>query len=103
MALISHGAKIDSKDGEGNTALHLACQHGHDTIVKALLIFQADFLSKNNKDETPFQVALSKVTDASLMDFKDRKGILYAMHSIGANGEVDMPDNVKENRKASKV
>lgn len=104
MALISNGANVNLKDGDGNTALHLACAFGHDTIVRALLIFDADYSQLNGKNETPWQVALSKATtEASIMDFKDRKGILYSMHCIGASGSDDMPDSFKQTKKASKV
>ena len=104
MALIAYGANPNLKDQDGNTALHLACQCGHDVIVKALLIFEADSTMLNGKNETPWQVALSKATtDASIMDFKDRKGILFAMHSIGANGDQEMPEELKMTKKASKV
>ena len=104
VALVSYGSNVNTADGEGNTPLHLACQNGHDTIVKALLIFDADFKLTNNKNETPVQIALSKATtDTSLMDFKDRKGLVYLMYSVGANGDQEMPEKFKQSRKASKV
>ena len=83
--------------------MHLACQMGHDTIVKALLVFDADFAATNDKKETAFQVALDKVSDSSLMDFKDRKGIVFAMFAIGANGSVELPEKLKQSKKASRV
>ena len=103
MALVSNGANVDLQDKEGQTALHLACQMGHDTIVKALLVFEANFLETNKKRETAFQVALNKAEDSSMMDFKDRKGIVFAMYAIGANGDHDLPEKFKQSKKASKV
>ena len=103
MALVSNGATIDLKDREGNTPLHLACQMGHDILVKALLVFDADFGEKNDKNETPFQVALNKASDSSMMDFKDRKGIVYAMYAIGANGDHELPEKFRQSQKRSKV
>ena len=103
MALISYGANVDLKDQEGNTPLHLACQMGHDSIVKALLVFDADFLLQNDKHETAFEVALVKASDSSIMDFKDRKGIVFAMFAIGANGSVELPEKLKQSKKASRV
>ena len=104
MALISYGSNLNLKDSDGNTALHIACQEGYDIIVKALLIFDADFETMNEKNESAWNVALSKATtDASLMDFKDRKGLVYLMYSIGANGDQEMPEKFKQSKKASKV
>ena len=103
MALVSNGAQIDLKDQEGNTPLHLACQMGHDSLVKALLVFDADYGEKNEKNETAFQVALNKASDSSMMDFKDRKGIVFAMYAIGANGDHELPEKFKQSKKASKV
>ena len=76
---------------------------GHDILVKALLVFDADFGEKNDKNETAFQVALNKASDTSMLDFKDRKAIVFAMYAIGANGDHELPEKFKLSKKASKV
>jgi hypothetical protein len=48
----------------------LATEVGHDTIVRALLVFDADTSVTNAKQETPWKVALIKVTTdtSAIMD-----------------------------------
>ena len=38
-----------------------------------------------------------------MMVFKDRKGIVFAMYAIGANGDHELPEKFKQSKKASKV
>ena len=46
-----------------------ACEDGQDSIVRALLVFEADANLTNEKNETPWQVAFTKATtDSSIMD-----------------------------------
>ena len=37
-----HTGLMMMKEGDGNTPSHLACLHGHDTIVHALINFQRE-------------------------------------------------------------
>ena len=104
--LINHTQfSVNIKDSDGNTPLHLACESGDEVIVKALLIFDADIQAVNGKNLTPWQVAVKKATSgASLMDvLKNKEGVVFLMYSIGANGEEELPDKLKQSRKGSKV
>ena len=50
-------------------------------------------------------MAVKKATSAaSLMDvLKNKEGVVFLMYSIGANGEEELPDKLKQSRKGSKV
>ena len=37
--LLQHGALINEKDNDGNTALNLAASRGRDAVVQKLLLF----------------------------------------------------------------
>ena len=53
------GAHLEHRNEDGMTALYLACQEGHVTIVKALLIAGAEVDSKHNDGATPLMSAAS--------------------------------------------
>ena len=42
MALIANGANVNLKDSDGKSPLHIACEEGKNSIVRALLVFGAD-------------------------------------------------------------
>ena len=42
MALIANGANVNLTDSDGKTPLHIACEEGKNSIVRALLVFGAD-------------------------------------------------------------
>lgn len=48
---------LNAKDGNGNSALHLAVQAGRTAIVNLLLADDADTNLQNNKRETPLHLA----------------------------------------------
>ncbi|KAH9257977.1 hypothetical protein BASA81_003540 [Batrachochytrium salamandrivorans] len=48
---------VNEKDGNGCTALLLACGKGHALVVQVLLQFQADQTLEDKHDRTPLQVA----------------------------------------------
>ena len=88
IALISAGsADINARTAEGRTALHLAVAGGLVAVVRALLVFEADFSLTDNAGQTPGELANAKIDDSGLMDFgKDREGVLFSLHAVGAAG-----------------
>ncbi len=44
-------------DNDGDSALHVAFQEGHSSIVELLLASKADIHLKNNNGKTPSEVA----------------------------------------------
>lgn len=51
------GASINTIDGDGNTAMHMAATRGHRLIIAYLLSQSAKHDVKNEKGETPFMMA----------------------------------------------
>lgn len=49
----THGAQVDTKNREGNTALHLAADAGHARVITWLLDHGADVNAKNEQWTTP--------------------------------------------------
>ena len=88
LALITSGATIDAKDNAGNTALHLAVLAGNTSIVRALLVFEADFAAVNEEGDTAGQIATKKMEDSGVLDqfSKDREGVLFSLYAVGASG-----------------
>ena len=48
---------VNAQDINGDTALHRAAEAGHLEVVRVLLEFGADLSIKNNKGETPLDMA----------------------------------------------
>ncbi len=57
---IDQGQNIEIKDHQGNSALMMAVQHGHIDIVYFLLEKGASRSLKNNKNQTPLDIAREK-------------------------------------------
>ena len=75
------------RGAKGNTALHIAVKLASVAMVKALLVFEADTAAKNEEGLTPWQLAKKKWDASGVMDvMKDREGVLFAMHAVGAEG-----------------
>ncbi len=55
--LLRNKADVNMKNGDGNTALHLACIEGSPEAVKLLLDYGADIEAKNNNGFTPLIAA----------------------------------------------
>lgn len=51
--LLESGAKVDTKNIDGETPLSLASRAGHTDVVKLLLEAGADVRSMNNYGQTP--------------------------------------------------
>ena len=50
--LLAYGARINTQDGDGYTALHAAAYAGHEQMVKFLLEGGADYTLKNKEGKT---------------------------------------------------
>ena len=55
--LLSKGAKVNAKDGDGDTPLHLAARQDAVEILAILLKYGADTKAKNRPGETPLDTA----------------------------------------------
>lgn len=87
LALIAFEANVNLKDEAGNTALHMAVEIGNVTIVRALLVFEADTSLVNNEGDSPWTLAMKKLEGSSVLDFtRDREAVLYSLYAIGASG-----------------
>lgn len=47
--LVDYGAKVNSRDLEGNTPLHLKCNEGNIEAIKLLVYYNADLVAENNE------------------------------------------------------
>lgn len=56
--LILHGARVNDSGKDGNTPLHYAIILGNIKLVKALLLFGADYNQKNDFEKTPGLLAI---------------------------------------------
>lgn len=57
--LLSAGARVSTRDYDGNTALHLTGIHGDPVAVRALVEAGADVCSRNRVDYTPLMNAVT--------------------------------------------
>ncbi|XP_055956208.1 uncharacterized protein LOC126816802 isoform X2 [Patella vulgata] len=79
--LISYGAKLDVKDGDTDSLLHVACKYGCVETVKLLLnTGRVDIESKNDDDETPILVAIRS--------YKQPSEKMRVLANCGANLDV---------------
>ena len=75
------------RGAKGNTALHIAVKLASVSLLKALLVFEADTAATNEDGLTPWQLAKKKWGESGVMDvMKDREGALFALHAVGAEG-----------------
>ena len=56
--LLLANANLDIQRKDGNTALHIACYRGHNTLIELLLSYHASPVIKNTKDDTPFMASV---------------------------------------------
>nr|KAF6406062.1 ankyrin repeat domain 27 [Molossus molossus] len=60
LLLLHYKASADVQDNNGNTPLHLACAHGHEDCVKALVYYDVQSCRLdigNEKGDTPLHIA----------------------------------------------
>ena len=58
--LVKHGAKLNHKDANGNTALMLASAKGNQATVSVLLKSKSPVNTKNRNGETAIMLAAKK-------------------------------------------
>ena len=69
------------------------------TIVRALLVFEADTKIENGLNQTAWMLALKQMQETGLMDSisigvslkENRRAVLYSLYAIGAHGCLDLP------------
>ena len=60
--LLQVGVSVTSKDGDGDTGLHLSAREGHDDIVKLFLDHEADVNIRGCNNSTPLMQAAEEDT-----------------------------------------
>ena len=69
------------------------------TLVRTLLVFDADTKIENGTNQTAWMMALKQMQDTGLMDSisigvslkENRRAVLYSLYAIGAHGCLDLP------------
>merc|ERR1712126_75488 len=69
--LLNHGANIEHKTKDGDTALTWAADWGHTDTVRLLLSVGADKFVKNNKGQTPEDVARNRDTKSVFNEYNE--------------------------------
>lgn len=64
--LLSKGAKLDARDKQGNTALHIAALRGHGLGVYTLLRWNPEVNAENNRGETALHLVCRHFESSSL-------------------------------------
>ncbi|TYT26079.1 hypothetical protein FZO89_07305 [Luteimonas viscosa] len=88
--LLRHKAKVDARDRDGRTALHVAALQGHAEITAALLDAGADVHARDARESTPlleaargagaatFEALLAAKADPHALDAEGRHALLLA-------------------------
>ena len=88
--LLKHKAKVDARDRDGRSALHMAAFQGHLDILAALLDAGADVQARDAAESTPlleaarggrtatFEALLSAGADRAAVDAEGRNALLLA-------------------------
>jgi len=58
--LLEYGAKVNSRDLDGNTPLHVMCQNGSLEAIRLLVSRQADLVAENNEKVMPVHSAAER-------------------------------------------
>ncbi len=93
LLLLKHKAKVDTRDAEGRSALHVAAASGHAGIVSALIDAGADVQARDTHGATPLLAAArggrvpafdALVEAASDVSAKDEQGRTALIHAVQA-------------------
>lgn len=112
--LLEHQAKVDARDGDGWTPLHLAVRYGHLKIAERLLKHGASVHAQDAEGRSPLHLAaefggpegvqllLDVGADTSAQDAKGRTSLYIAAKYgkfevvrtlLGNNGDMEVPDD----------
>ena len=84
---------INAKDGDGRTALHMACKHNNVELIKILLDNGAKINMKTSSGETSLHIAckyrkfnaiktLLTLSQVDIIDLKDNNGESVLFHAV---------------------
>ncbi len=91
--LLRHKAKVDTRDRDGRTALHVAAANGHAELVAALLDAGADVQARDAHGMTPllaaarggrvsaFDALLAAASDVAAKDEEGRSALVHAVQA----------------------
>src|SRR5690606_3310243 len=91
--LLRHKAKVDTRDRDGRTALHVAAANGHADLVAALLDAGADVQARDARGMTPllaaarggrvsaFDALLAAASDVAAKDEGGRSALVHAVQA----------------------
>ena len=79
--------------------MHIAVYNAKVTLVRALLVFEADTEIENGCNQTVWMLALKQMQETGLMDSisigvslkENRRAVLYSLYAVGASGCSKMP------------
>ena len=81
--LLDHGAKLEHKNDDGSTALHLTCRFGSAAMVQLLLDHGANVERKDKEGRTALHWACRLGSAVIVQLLLDRKANVNAVHNKG--------------------
>lgn len=90
-AMLKKGVNVnltqDKPSTAGTTLLHMACEHAHPRLVKMLMDAGADDTLKNEQEETPAHIAVSKKIGYKKVSDQERIEMLQALEHVDIPGK----------------
>lgn len=86
-AMLKKGVDVNTRDEQGNTLLHTACEGGYPGIVKLLIEAGADDTIMNMKEETPAHIAVLAVKRTYSVSSDDAAKTLRELKNIDIPGK----------------
>lgn len=90
-AMLKKGINVnltqDKPSVAGTTLLHMACEHAYPQIVKMLMDAGADDTLKNEQEETPAHIAVSKKIGYKKVSDQERIDMLQALEHVDIPGK----------------